>query len=99
MSISLSIWIVTVVAFVGANLPFINKKFLLFVSLSSVKKLPVHCFELVVYYILVGCFGLIIENNISQIAAQNWEFFAVTLALFLTFSFPGFVYRYLLKGT
>jgi len=33
-----------------------------------------------------------------QIAPQGWEFYAVTGALFLTFAFPGFVYRYLYKN-
>jgi hypothetical protein len=97
MSISLSVWLVTVAAFLGANFPFSSKKFLLIISMRNAKKLPVHFIEIIIYYFSTGIFGFILENNIGQIASQNWEFFAVTLALFVTFSFPGFVYRYLLK--
>jgi Protein of unknown function (DUF2818) len=97
MSVSLSIWIIIAVTVVAANLPFLSKKFFLFISINGGKTLPVYAFELFIYYILIGSLGLFVENNISQIASQNWEFFAVTYALFVTFSFPGFVYRYLLK--
>ncbi|MEY4711160.1 MAG: hypothetical protein RIS88_610, partial [Pseudomonadota bacterium] len=32
---------------------------------------------------------------VGQNAPQGWEFYAVTVTLFLTLAFPGFVYRYL----
>ncbi|HCL87750.1 MAG TPA: DUF2818 domain-containing protein, partial [Comamonadaceae bacterium] len=41
--------------------------------------------------------ALLIEQRAGQIAPQNWEFYAVTGALFVTLSFPGFVYRYLVR--
>ena len=37
------------------------------------------------------------RERAGQIAAQGWEFYAITAALFLTFAFPGFVWRYLLR--
>jgi hypothetical protein len=45
----------------------------------------------------VGGFGLILEQRVGQIAPQAWQFYAITATLFVTFAFPGFVYRYLLK--
>jgi hypothetical protein len=45
----------------------------------------------------VGAVGLFLENRAGQIAPQKWEFYAITVALFFTLAFPGFVYRYLLK--
>ncbi len=48
-------------------------------------------------YFLVGALGLALENRAGQIAPQGWEFYAVTGTLFLTFAFPGFVWRYLGK--
>ena len=42
-----------------------------------------------------GGIGLAMEKSAGQIYPQGWEFYAVTGALFLTFAFPGFVYRYL----
>lgn len=53
--------------------------------------------ELVGLYFVVGSFGLFLENREGQIAPQTWEFYAVTATLFITFAFPGFVYRYLLR--
>jgi hypothetical protein len=51
--------------------------------------------ELVVMYLAVGSLGLLLEQRAGQIAPQNWEFYAVTGALFITFAFPGFIWRYL----
>lgn len=96
---SLSVWIIIFVAFFSANLPFLNEKFLFCISTKHVKKLYIQIYEIIIYYIIMGVFGLFIENNFGQIALQNWEFFAVTACLFVTFSFPGFVYRYLLKSS
>jgi hypothetical protein len=38
-----------------------------------------------------------LEARIGQNYAQGWEFYAVTLSLFATFAFPGFVWQYLLR--
>jgi hypothetical protein len=51
----------------------------------------------VLLYFIVGGVGLLLEKRAGQIAPQGWEFYAVTGALFLTFAFPGFVYRHLHK--
>jgi hypothetical protein len=40
--------------------------------------------------------GLALENHAGQIAPQGWEFYAITGTMFVTLSFPGFVYRYLM---
>ncbi|RZJ14490.1 MAG: DUF2818 family protein, partial [Haliea sp.] len=53
--------------------------------------------ELVVMYFVVGGLGLLLEQRAGQIAAQKWEFYAVTGALFITLAFPGFIWRYLWK--
>ena len=97
MSQSGSIWLVIVVAFVAANLPFVNQRVLALIPLSGPKILAVRLAELVVFYFIAGGVGLALENQAGQIAPQGWQFYAITGALFVTFSFPGFVYRYLLK--
>ena len=66
-------------------------------TLKTPKSLGLRLLELVVFYFLVGGIALFLEKRVGQIAPQNWEFYAITGALFLTFAFPGFVYRYLLK--
>ena len=97
MSQTFSVWLVIVLAFLGANLPFLNQRLFGAVPLKAPKSLTVRLAELVVLYFVIGGIGLALEHRAGQIAVQGWEFYAVTGALFLTFAFPGFVWRYLLK--
>lgn len=53
--------------------------------------------ELLVFYALVGTLGFAFESSIGSAFVQGWEFYAVTLSLFIVLAYPGFVYRYLLK--
>lgn len=92
-----AIWLVLVLAFVAANLPFLTQRVLGVVPLAGGKGLAVRLAELVLLYFVVGGIGLLLEKRAGQISPQGWEFYAVTGALFLTFAFPGFVWRYLYK--
>jgi Protein of unknown function (DUF2818). len=92
-----SIWLVLVLAVAAANLPFLTERLLGLVPLAGGKNLALRLAELVVLYFLVGGVGLLLEQHAGQIAPQGWEFYAVTGTLFLTFAFPGFVWRYLAK--
>ncbi len=85
------------VGLVAANLPFVAQRLLLVLPLQTPKNLAMRLGELVLYYLLVGGLGLLLEQRAGQIAPQGWEFYAVTATLFITFAFPGFAYRYLLK--
>ena len=97
MSNTVSVWLVVVVAFVAANLPFLNQRVLGVLPMRSGKPLGLRAAELVVMYFVAGAVGLLLENHAGQIAPQGWEFYAVTGALFITFAFPGFIWRYLWK--
>lgn len=97
MSQTLSVWLVVVLAFCAANLPFVSQRLMAVLTLSKPKTLAIRLLELVVFYLLVGGLGLLLEQRAGQIAPQTWEFYAITATLFLTFAFPGFIYRYLLK--
>lgn len=97
MNHSFSISLVLLAAVVGANLPFINQRWLGVIPRSAPKTLGIHLMELVFCYLLVGALGLSLERSAGQISPQGWEFYATTGALFLTLAFPGFVYRYLYK--
>jgi hypothetical protein len=97
MSQSASIWLVILAALVAANLPFINQRLLGVVPLSRPKSLALRLAELVLMYFLVGGLGMLLEYRAGQIAPQGWQFYAVTAALFATFAFPGFVWRYLVR--
>ena len=97
MTQTASIWLVLVLAFCAANLPFLTSRVLGVVPIARGKTLAIRLAELLVMYFLVGAVGLLLEKRAGQIAPQGWEFYAVTGALFLTFAFPGFVYRHLHK--
>lgn len=83
-------------ALVAANLPFVFQRLFFVWPLKHGKSWTWHVLELLIAYVVVGCLGLATEQHQGQIHPQGWEFYAVTLAMFLTLAFPGFVYRYLL---
>lgn len=94
MSQAASIWLVIGAALVAANLPFLTRRLFGVIGVGR-KNLAVRLGELVLLYGAVIGLGLLLEKRLGQIAPQGWEFYAVTAALFLTFAFPGFVWRYL----
>jgi hypothetical protein len=61
------------------------------------KSFPVRLLEVLMFYGLIGVLGFAFEANIGNAFAQTWEFYAITLSLFLVLGYPGFVYRYLLR--
>ncbi len=97
MSQSISIWLVVLFALTLANMPFLTQRLLAVVPLKRPKSLTIRLLELVGFYFVAGGLGLLLEQRAGQIAPQTWEFYAITAALFVTFAFPGFVFRYLLK--
>lgn len=98
MTSTTSIWLVIGLAFLFANLPFFNERVLSVVRWgSAAKPLWLRLGELLVWYFVVGGLGMAIEQHQGQIYPQGWEFYAITVSMFLTFAFPGFVYRYLVK--
>ncbi len=97
MSLTASVWFVILLALAAANLPFLTVRLFGVLALKSPKSLALRLLELLVLYALVGGAGLLLEQRAGQIAPQGWEFYAVTLSLFVTLAFPGFVWRYLYK--
>ena len=97
MTADASVWIVIVAALVAANLPFANDRLFAVARLRGPKGLGLRLAELVVMYFAVGLLGVLLEKRAGQVTAQAWEFYAVTGALFITFAFPGFIWRYLVK--
>lgn len=92
-----AVWMVVVLAVLAANLPFATTRLFGVMVLKAPKNVGVRMAELVVLYFVVGGLGMLLENRAGQVAPQTWEFYAITAALFITFAFPGFVYRYLFK--
>jgi hypothetical protein len=67
-----SAWLVLVLAFCGANLPFVTQRLLGVVALRDGKNLAMRLGELVLMYFVVGGIGLLLEQRAGQIAPQGW---------------------------
>jgi hypothetical protein len=92
-----SVTLVIILALVAANWPFLTHKLFGLIPLKTPKSLALRLLELVVLFFAVGGVALLLEQRLGQIAPQKWEFYAIAATVFLTFAFPGFVWRYLLK--
>ena len=97
MSQSVSIFVLLGLALCLANLPFFNQRLFAVFAIKSGKTPWLRLGELVVWFFVAGAVGFGLERRAGQIAPQQWEFYAILATLFVTFAFPGFVYRYLLR--
>lgn len=87
--------IVLVVGLVLANLPFVNERLFVVGPRRDNKHLGWRLLELVLGCGLCMGLGFALEANLGQRHPQGWAFYAAMGSLFLTFAFPGFVWRYL----
>jgi Protein of unknown function (DUF2818) len=92
-----SVVLVILLALLAANWPFITQRLFGVFKLAQGKSLFVRLLELIALYFVVGGIGLLLEQRLGQIAPQKWEFYTITATAFITFAFPGFIWRYLLK--
>jgi hypothetical protein len=98
MQLLSAVWSLIVLALISANLPFLNQRLFALIPLKttqSKKSFWLRLVELAVYYFLLGGIAYLLEANIGNVFPQTWEFFAITVCLFIVFAFPGFVYQYL----
>lgn len=79
-----------------ANLSWVSDKWL--GVAGSVNQLWQRFVALLPAYLLTLVIAYFVEQLVmGQVWPQGWEFYSITLCLFLVFSFPGFVYRVLWK--
>ena len=98
MDLSLSSWFVILLAVLAANLPFLNERLFVVISTGkSVKPVWLRLIELFVLYLLVRGAAYLLEVRIGNTFHQGWEFYAITVCLFIVLAYPGFVFRYLRK--
>jgi hypothetical protein len=97
MGQSTSVYVVIALALLAANWPFLTQRLFGVWALKNGKSLGFRLAELVALFFVVGGIGLLLEQRLGQIAPQKWEFYAITACVYLTFAFPGFVWRHLLK--
>lgn len=98
MATTAAVWLVLIVALVAANLPFVSERLLLVGPLRQPKAMGWRLLELLLLWALTLGIGFGLEARIGQNQSQGWQFYAAVGCLFLTFAFPGFVWRYLRRG-
>lgn len=102
MDSSAASWIVVVLAFACANLPFLSERLFACIALRGQSTPPVksmwwRLLELIVLYFVVGLVGKLVEGRIGNVFPQTWEFYAIGAVAFLVLAYPGFAFRYLRK--
>lgn len=98
MSTTLAVWLLIGVAAVTANLPWLTSRFLLVFLAKGDKPGWMRLLEWFLYYLITGALALGLERKVTGgLYGQDWEFYAVTLVLFLVLALPGFIYHYELK--
>ncbi|TAK82133.1 MAG: DUF2818 family protein [Aquabacterium sp.] len=90
-------WLVLALGLLAANLPFFTERLFLVIGLADAKSLAWRLLEWAVYCTLATAAARLVEARIGQLHPQGWAFYAVLACLYLTFAFPGFVWRHLRK--
>ena len=87
------------VALALANLPWLHERLFVFFPAPALRKPLWLCLlEWFVYFILWLVLSFGVEKKLmGEITNQGWEFYVVTLCLFVVFALPSFIYRYDLR--
>jgi hypothetical protein len=93
-------WIIIFLMAVAANFPFLTESLLGVWRLKQADKpFYIRLLELIVLYFVVLGIARLLESNAGNAFSQGWQFYAVTVCLFLVLAFPGFIFRYLRRRT
>ena len=92
--------ILLLLALVFANSPWFSERLFFTIPVKQQPKNVAWClFELVVLYFILGFIIRYAEHaRMGQVVPQKWEFYAITVCLFLVLAFPGFIYRFFWKN-
>lgn len=89
------IWVI-IAGFVLATLPMLGDRSVLAIPLlKSPKSAWMRVLEFVIAYAIWILLGRLLEAQLGQVSKQGWQFYAITLLLFLVAAFPAFTWRYL----
>lgn len=87
---------ILVISIIAANLPWLTERsFLIFPPNPAGKSVWMRLGEWLVLYLIIG--GIAIGLEIKATGGshtQDWEFYWVSLFLFMIFALPGFIYRH-----
>lgn len=95
MDTRFEVTVVLLLSLVAANLPFVNERLMTFGPRLARKGIAIRLLELLLWCALSVGVGFLIEAQIGQRHPQEWPFYVSAACLFLTFAFPGFVWRHL----
>lgn len=91
----LFIWGYIVFSIIVANLPWVSERLFFIFPLSKKKGPWIRLLEWLIFYLLIGVLGIGLEKQLTgEIYHQNWLFYCTTIAMFVVFALPGFIYRY-----
>ena len=97
---NVAIGVVLLAGFVLASLPMMGERGFFSIPVLKFNKTPwLRIVEFVLAYAICVAIGKFFEAQAGQVAKQGWEFYAVTLLLFVIAAFPAFVWRYLWRRT
>ena len=107
MSSSFAVTLLFIITLIAANIPFISDRVLLVLSSENEKKFGLRALEWFIMYIIVMTIAIGLEVKLHGNAyarvwefwnfSTHWEFYSITLCLFVVFALPGFIYHYDLK--
>lgn len=107
MSTTIAIFILFILALIAANIPFISDRVMFLYASKSRKIFWLRLLEWFSMYLLTLALATGLEIKLYGEAyskiweiwhfPQYWEFYIITLCLFLVFALPGFIYQYDLK--
>ncbi len=99
MGSTVGIALLLLIAVVAANLPWLSGRVLfVFSPLSQGKREWVRLLEWFALYLIVGLAATGLEvRRAGERYDQDWEFYVVTLCLFLVFALPGFIWHHDLR--
>ena len=99
MTTQFAVWLLLGLAVIAANLPWLSDRlFFILQPAAGHKGTWFRLLEWLLLYFLVGGIAVGLEQkSAGNTYNQEWEFYAVTLCLFVIFALPGFIYHVELK--
>jgi hypothetical protein len=93
---TIAVWLLILLSLAAANLPFVNERLFGLFRLTKVAAKPAWLVvvEVLTYFVLLG---LAFESSLSNPFPNGMTLVTIGFCIFLVLSFPGFVFRYLLK--
>lgn len=91
----MNVWLLLFLALIAANLPWLSERvFFIFLPKNGIKPAWIRFLEWLLLYFIVGFIALGLESKLyGSTHSRDWEFYVITLCLFMIGAFPGFIYR------